>query len=40
MHQLATDRTSLVGRDYIETKDWTVEEIEMALTLSVELKRR
>ncbi len=28
MHQLAVDRASLVGRDYIETLDWTVEEIE------------
>jgi ornithine carbamoyltransferase len=38
MHQLAVDRASLVGRDYIETLDWTVEEIEEALAVSTELK--
>jgi ornithine carbamoyltransferase len=36
--QARTDRTALVGRDYIETIDWTVEEIEEALAASVELK--
>ena len=38
MHQLAVDRASLIGRDYIETLDWTVEEIEEALAVSGELK--
>ena len=38
MHQVAIDRTTLVGRDFIETLDWTVEEIEEALTVSGELK--
>ncbi len=38
MHQLATDRTSLVGRDFIDTLDWTVEEIEEALAVAGELK--
>jgi ornithine carbamoyltransferase len=38
MHQVAVDRASLVGRDYIETLDWTVEEIEEALAVSSELK--
>ncbi|HEY7792783.1 MAG TPA: ornithine carbamoyltransferase [Gaiellaceae bacterium] len=38
MHQLATDRTTLVGRDFIETLDWTVEEIEEALAVAGELK--
>jgi ornithine carbamoyltransferase len=38
MHQLAVDRASLTGRDYIETLDWTVEEIEEALAVSGELK--
>jgi len=32
------DRTALVGRDYIETIDWTVDEIEEALAVSAELK--
>ncbi len=32
------DRTALVGRDFIETIDWTVEEIEEALAVSAELK--
>lgn len=30
--------TALRGRDYIETKDWTVAEIELALALSARLK--
>jgi len=38
MQQVAVDRASLVGRDYIETLDWTVEEIEEALAVSGELK--
>src|SRR5512146_2143493 len=36
--QARIDRTALAGRDYIETIDWTVEEIEEALTVSAELK--
>jgi ornithine carbamoyltransferase len=36
--QVAIDRTALAGRDYIETLDWTVEEIEEALAVSFELK--
>lgn len=32
------DRNALVGRDFIETIDWTVEEIEEALAASAELK--
>jgi N-acetylornithine carbamoyltransferase len=32
------DRTALVGRDFIETLDWTVEEIEETLAASAELK--
>lgn len=32
------DRTTLRGRDYIETLDWTTEEIDEALALSAELK--
>ena len=31
-------KTALVGKDYIETIDWTVEEIEEALAVSMELK--
>ncbi|HXF56032.1 MAG TPA: ornithine carbamoyltransferase [Actinomycetota bacterium] len=34
------DRRALAGRDYIETFDWTVEEIEEALAVSVELKEK
>jgi N-acetylornithine carbamoyltransferase len=34
------DRTSLTGRDYIETLDWSVQEIEEALAVSDELKGR
>jgi N-acetylornithine carbamoyltransferase len=33
------DRTTLRGRDYIETLDWSVEEIDTALELAGELKR-
>jgi ornithine carbamoyltransferase len=36
--QVAMDRTALAGRDYIETLDWTVDEIEEALAVSFELK--
>ena len=36
--QVAIDRTALAGRDYIETIDWTVDEIEEALAVSSELK--
>jgi ornithine carbamoyltransferase len=34
------DRKALTGRDYIETSDWTVEELEEALAVSIELKER
>lgn len=34
------DRKALAGRDYVETLDWTVEEIEEALAVSAELKDR
>lgn len=34
------DRKTLEGRDYIETLDWSVEEIEEALAASTELKER
>ncbi|MGH2528900.1 MAG: ornithine carbamoyltransferase [Actinomycetota bacterium] len=33
-----TDRAALGGRDYIETLDWTTEEIDEALAVSSELK--
>ena len=39
MQQVAIDRTSLTGRDYIETIDWSVEEIEETLAVSAELKQ-
>jgi N-acetylornithine carbamoyltransferase len=39
MSAVAIDRTTLFGRDFIETLDWTVEEIEEALAASAELKR-
>jgi ornithine carbamoyltransferase len=32
------DRTSLAGRDYIETLDWTVPEIDAAIAVAMELK--
>ncbi len=38
MHEMTIDRTMLVGRDFIETLDWTVEEIDEALAVSDELK--
>ncbi|MEP7223771.1 MAG: ornithine carbamoyltransferase [Actinomycetota bacterium] len=38
MHRIAIDRKTLVGRDFIETLDWTVEEIEEALAVAGELK--
>jgi ornithine carbamoyltransferase len=34
------DRSTLRGRDYIETLDWTTEEIDEAIALSRELKTR
>src|SRR5581483_7600627 len=34
------DRTSLKGRDYIETLDWTTQEIDEALALAAELKEK
>jgi len=36
--QTTTDRTALVGRDFIETIDWSVDEIDEALTVASELK--
>jgi len=38
MHQVAIDRSTFVGRDFIETLDWTVEEIDEALDVAGELK--
>ena len=38
MHQVAMDRKTLVGRDFIETLDWTVEEIDEAVAVAGELK--
>jgi ornithine carbamoyltransferase len=35
---VTVDRRTLAGRDYIETLDWTVEEIEEALAVAGELK--
>jgi len=32
------DRSTLTGRDYIETADWSIPEIEVALAVSAELK--
>ncbi|MFL5797044.1 MAG: ornithine carbamoyltransferase [Actinomycetota bacterium] len=34
------DRTSLTGRDYIETSDWTTEEIDEAIAVASELKAK
>ena len=34
------DRTALQGRDYIKTLEWSVEEIDEAIALAAELKRR
>ncbi len=39
MTTAAIERSSLTGRDYIETSDWSVEEIETALEVAGELKR-
>jgi ornithine carbamoyltransferase len=36
--KLAIDRTALAGRDFIETIDWSVEEIDEALAVAGELK--
>ena len=38
MSQLAIDRKTLVGRDYIETLDWTVEEIDEAVAVAASSK--
>jgi ornithine carbamoyltransferase len=38
MHQVAINRATLAGRDFIDTLDWTVEEIEEALAVAGELK--
>jgi ornithine carbamoyltransferase len=38
MQRVAIDRTTLTGRDFIETIDWSVEEIEEALAVAGELK--
>jgi len=35
---VTVDRSSLTGRDYIETLDWTVEELEEVLAVAGELK--
>src|SRR2546428_13002832 len=37
---MAVDRKALAGRDYIETIEWSVEEIEEALALASELKEK
>jgi ornithine carbamoyltransferase len=34
------DRKALAGRDYIETLDWSVEEIDEAIAVAMELKER
>ena len=39
MQQTAIDRKTLTGRDFIETIDWSVEEIEEALAVAGELKQ-
>jgi ornithine carbamoyltransferase len=38
MTHVAIDRSSLTGRDYIETIDWTVDEIDLAVEVARELK--
>jgi N-acetylornithine carbamoyltransferase len=38
MPRLAIERTSLTGRDFIETLDWSVDEIEETLAVAAELK--
>lgn len=35
-----SERSPLAGRDYIETLDWTVDEIDEALALASELKAK
>lgn len=37
---MSVDRTALAGRDFIETIDWSVEEIEEALSVAGSLKER
>src|SRR6266545_6966689 len=34
------DRTTLTGRDYIETSDWSTEEIDEAIAVASELKAK
>jgi ornithine carbamoyltransferase len=34
------DRTTLAGRDYIETRDWTTEELDEVITTASELKAK
>jgi ornithine carbamoyltransferase len=34
------DRTAVAGRDYIETIDWSIEEIDEAIAVATELKER
>jgi len=38
--KLAVDRAAMTGRDYIETIDWTVEEIDEAVAVASELKEQ
>ena len=38
--QVAIDRTALAGRDYIETLDWTVDEIDEALAVAARAEGR
>jgi len=38
MTAMAVDRSTLVGRDFIETIDWSIEEIEETLAVAAELK--
>jgi ornithine carbamoyltransferase len=38
MQQVAVDRSALTGRDYIETLDWSVAEIDEAVAVASELK--
>src|SRR3989442_13013557 len=37
---MAVERKALAGRDYIETTDWSIEEIEETLALAAELKEK
>jgi ornithine carbamoyltransferase len=39
MHKVAIERSTLTGRDFIETIDWSVDEIEEALAVAGELKQ-